>query len=143
MKCASCDRAATRFVIYEATLAPGILPRRPHKWMCEDHCKQVWAEVLIKHEHIVGVRSVLGRVDVAEFAETFREMRRRSPGAWKEREAQDEPIPILLCPSKLTEVEVRELQQAWDDGRTIREGCRPRVEIVTPEEAAREIAGMN
>jgi len=141
--CADCKRPAVHFIIFEATLAPGIHPRMPHKWLCKEHCDRVWAEVQFEGGAHKAFRSVSRTIDLALFQSVYDQLKKRSPDAWREREKTGEPIPILLCPSKLTEVEVRELEQAFADGRTIKEGRAPDVEYMSPEEAAREIARTN
>jgi len=146
-RCELCDRVATNLVIFEATLAPGILPRLPYKWMCQEHCNDSWAEVLFKHGKPAGHRS-LKRIDMQLFERMYADIRKRcvanNPELWDEKEKTGEVIPLICCPSKLTELEAEELRQAAvDQGRTIREGRAPVIEYVSMEDAAREIASRS
>lgn len=138
---AGCGREASNLAVFEAKVAPGIFPRWPWQWQCREHAAKVWADVVFKEGRPSGVRSVLSRVDMDLFERVYAELKKRNPELWEALEKREEGVMLSLGPSKLTELEAEELRQAAvDEGRTVRQQ-RADVEVISAEQAAREMRG--
>ena len=139
-----CTRDAAHLAIFELHVAPGILPRLPHRWVCRDHVEVF--DVVFKngepYKKLLRQGIDASKLDVALFKKTWDDfMRRLEPDLVAElchREVQ-----LSLGPSNLTEAQGDELRQAaLEQGRTVKTH-QADVEVMTPQEAAREIARMN
>jgi hypothetical protein len=143
-RCEICGRDAKRLSIFELHVAPGILPRLPHKWVCPEH--EVIQDVVFKDgepwKQLLRQGVEPGRLDVALFKKAWDDfMRRLQPELVAELRAHE--VQVSLGPSNLTEAQGDELRQAaLEQGRTVKTQDID-VEVLTPEEAAREIARMN
>jgi hypothetical protein len=143
-RCETCGREAKRLAIFELHVAPGILPRLPHRWVCPEH-EQI-LDIVFKngepYKQLLRQGIEPGKLDVALFKKTWDDfMRRLNPEFVADLCARE--VQLSLGPSNLTEAQGDEVRQAaLEQGRTVKTR-EVDVEVMTPEEAAREIARMN
>jgi len=145
-RCELCQREASNLTIFELQVGPGVLPRLPHQWVCREHAAKSWADVVFRGGRPVGQRSIATTLDLELFKKTWDDFACRLPPEFvTELCSREDGVVLSLGPSKLTELEGEQLRQAAvEQGKTVeQQALTVGVEVMTPEEAAREIARMN
>lgn len=143
-RCEHCGADGAKLSIFELHVAPGIYPRLPHRWLCSGHGRIF--DVVFKNgepfKQLLRQDTPSDGLDLPLFKKTWDDfMRRLRPQLVAELCTRE--VQLSLGPSNLTEVQGDELRQAaLEQGRTVK-ADEVDVELMTPEEAAREIARMN
>lgn len=135
-RCKDCGRDALHYALYEARYESQVglvLLRAPYGWICAACARSTEGHhALFSRGKLVGFGP---GTEVGPFVAIYQEIGRRNFDLWYELERSDVGVRIDRGISRFNEDQIKELEKAWAEGRTVAEGKRPDVEYLSPEQA--------